>query len=78
MSLSGYSFSIFWWLDLIFIFATYAEIIALPVRRVFRNSPFAGVGMVGRGARLYRLIKIIQQYRIDTVRRKKDRQELGR
>ena len=32
--------------------------------------------MVGRGARLYRLIKMIQQYRIDSEKRKRYYQEL--
>jgi hypothetical protein len=70
-------FSLFWVLDMIFILATYAEIVALPTRAVFKNSTFGSVSMVGRGARLYRLIKIIQQYRIDSDRRKKDKQEQG-
>ena len=74
---TGYLFSLFWFLDLIFIAATYAEILSLPSQTVFENSAFGGSSMVGRGARLYRLIKIIQQYRSDTEKRKRNKQELG-
>ena len=73
----GYLFSLFWSLDLIFILATYAEIVSFPPRTVFQNAVFSGCSMVGRGARLYRLIKIIQQYRIDNEKRKRHNQELG-
>ena len=74
----GYLFSLFWSLDLIFILATYAEIVSFPPRTVFQNAVFSGCSMVGRGARLYRLIKIIQQYRIDNEKRKRYNQELGK
>ena len=67
----------FWSLDLIFILATYAEIVSFPPRTVFQNAVFSGSSMVGRGARLYRLIKIIQQYRIENEKRKRYNQELG-
>ena len=70
-------FSLFWFLDLIFVLATYAEIVSFPARTVFQNSILGGSSMVGRGARLYRLIKIIQQYRIDNEKRKRYNQELG-
>jgi hypothetical protein len=64
-------------LDLIFIFATYAEIFSVSDRKMFRDYPLGGMCMVGRGARLYRLIKLVQQYRIRSEQRKRERQERG-
>jgi hypothetical protein len=74
--ITGYLFSLFWWFDVIFIVALYSDISSVPKSDAFTASVFATSGMVGRGARLYRLIKIIQQYKIDSERRKRRKQEL--
>lgn len=46
-------------------------------RKMFRDYPLGGMCMVGRGARLYRLIKLVQQYRIRSEQRKRELQERG-
>lgn len=45
---------------------------------MFRDYPLGGMCMVGRGARLYRLIKLVQQHRIRCEQRKRERQEKGK
>ena len=80
--IKGYLFSFFWFMDIIFIIALYADIQSLgrilnTYGTIYNLSIFGGGGLAGRGARLCRLIKVIQQYKASADLRKKKNQESG-
>ena len=69
-------------MDIIFIIALYADIQSLgrilnTYGTIYNLSIFGGGGLAGRGARLCRLIKVIQQYKAAADLRKKKNQESG-
>ena len=69
-------------MDIIFIIALYADIQSLgrilnTYGTIYNLSIFGGGGLAGRGARLCRLIKVIQQYKASADLRKKKNQESG-
>jgi hypothetical protein len=77
----GYLFSFFWFMDIIFIIAIYADITSIGQvlyneAGVYNLTIFGGSGLVGKGARLVRLIKIMQQYKVSSDLRKRRNQEL--
>ena len=69
-------------MDIIFIIAIYADISSLgsvlnKYGSVHDLSIFGGGGLAGRGARLVRLIKVMQQYKAASDLRKRQKQESG-
>ena len=69
-------------MDIIFIIALYADIQSLGrilniYGTIYNLSIFGGGGLAGRGARLCRLIKVIQQYKASADLRKRKNQESG-